>query len=185
MLFLLVGNSVAFTTSSHYHQYLVHTIYVPHPIPRTPYFIVDNNSAVPICGLPSMLQQYYCPFVVTRNHEIPGRATAGHLQAAGLSVCVICTGLPAPFRAVSTLYSVPTHAMNQTLLRCYDAALKSELVSYRIRTNAKLSLQQQTLDCFQTVPSLISMMIIFFSAIARKHREGSPMTPRSSIPGIS
>ena len=44
--------------------------------------------------------------VIARNHEIPGLATAGQLQAAAaLPVRAIYHSLPAPFRAVSTRHS--------------------------------------------------------------------------------
>ena len=79
------------------------------------------------------------PELAVRNHEMPGQATAGQLQASALSVRVISTSLPAPLRAVSTWCSHST--INQTVLRCFP---QSELVSQRKRTNAKFSLPQQT-----------------------------------------
>ena len=53
-------------------------------------------------------------------------------------------------RAVLCPLGIPIHAVNQTVLRCYP---QGELVRHRIRTNAKLSLQQ-TSDYFQTAPAL-------------------------------
>ena len=65
------------------------------------------------------------------------KSLAGQLLASyKQQPCLLAwsTSLPAPFRAVST------QAISQTVLRCRP---QSELVSLRIRTNVKFSLQQQ------------------------------------------
>ena len=85
--------------------------------------------------------------VTTSNHEMPGQATAGQLQAVSL----ICSrDLPVcQHRSVLCPLGVPTHAINRTVLRCFP---QSELVSQRLRTNAKFSLPQ-TSDDSPSVPA--------------------------------
>ena len=77
--------------------------------------------------------------VIARNHEIPGLATAGQLQAAAaLPVRAIYHSLPAPFRAVSTRHSHSRDQPNSATM------LPSKLTRHPTNErNAKFSLQQQ------------------------------------------
>ena len=85
----------------------------------------------------------------SRNHEMPGQATAGQLQAASLSVRVIYP--VCQHRSVLCPLGVPNHAIHQTvlLIRCFP---QSELVSQIIRTNAKLCVQQPSDHSFSIGP---------------------------------
>ena len=88
--------------------------------------------------------------VIARNHEIPGLATAGQLQAAAaLPVRAIYHSLPAPFRAVSTRHS---HSRDQPNSATMLPSKVTRQPKERER-NAKLSLPHTT-DYCQTVPDL-------------------------------
>ena len=71
---------------------------------------------------------------------------SGNRWPAASSSLVCSRDLPVcRHRSVLFPPGIPTHGTNQPVLRRYR---QSELVSHRIRTNAKFSLQQQTPDYF-------------------------------------
>ena len=103
-----------------------HSLFTPHRTRLDPPRAILSEVAV---------RKRWDSVVITRNNRIPGRETDGQLQAAALSVRVI-------YQSASTVpccaLGLPTHAIKQTVLPCYP---QSELVSHRIRTNAKFCLQ--------------------------------------------
>ena len=96
--------------------------------------------------------------VITRNHEISGRATDGHLQAAGLSVRVICQSASTVPCCVHLVFQL-TRSTNQ----CHDATLKVNSSATGLRTNAKLSLQQAS--DFNRFPLIIFSFIYVLRSI--------------------
>ena len=102
-------------------------------------------------GFDCLMSSWWDPRDSTLDHEKSRNAWPGNRWSAASSSLVCPRDLPVYQRRSVCPLVIPTHAMNQTVLRYCP---HSELVSHRIRTNAKFCPQQQTSDYFQTVPAL-------------------------------
>ena len=107
------------------------------------------------------------------NHEKSRNPWPGHRWPATSSSLVCSRDLPAcQHRSVLCPLGIPTHAINQPVLRC---CRQSELVSHGIRTNAQFSSEQQ----FPFSPNLLFRPSIYHRGYVEYHTpyEGTPVLP--------